>query len=560
MSRVERFQLRIGDRVGAVCSTTFDVSILETFAALAAGATLCIASQDETLTDVAHILTALEVTHVFATPTLISLLESPAQVPSLRFVALLGEPTTAKLFELWVRSVDLRNAYGPAEVAMNTHSRRFSATDDISRVGQRIGTSMPSVRSYVLDLHGILTLPGCVGHLHIGARKPGRLGHLSRGYISPTSANAHYTNHPRFGRLYNTGDLVFYTSDGEMNFLGRGDDQVKLHGVRMNLGDIEKTVQSNTDQQIAALMCDVSESSIPEQAIVLFVHIQTSERVTYAERADPPYSWLLPLSPGIREALWKLRGHAAEKLINVMVPRFWLPVRTFPRSDNEKVDRKVVKSCAVECSSHSRKAEYATLSPSRNGMPSMERIKQTALKQTLIECWKTVFRLPDDKIDVNATFLHVGGDSISAIPYVSSLRSKGVAGCTVSRLYESPTLSLLHDALKPLQIARSKLHTNDVKTGSKPQGKLDTERMTSAWRTVFCAHPTMHTTFVHILSRDVLSFFSVETAPSALFEPPRIVQSLLSPDAFEDELKTDRERGFEFGGAMFRLLTVEDKE
>ena len=194
----------------------------------------------------------------------------------------------------------------------------------------------------------------------------------------------------------------------------------------------------------------------------------------------------------------------------------------------------------------------------------------------------------------------------------------------MSRLYESPTLSLLHDALKPLQIPRSRLHTDDIKKGSNGvysmlesyddcrdiigrieleagalgisqsvikrvypatsmqramllqtgshselyitqvilsiQGKLDTERMTSAWRAVCCAHPTMHTTFVHILSGDVLSFFSVELTPSALFEAPRIIQSLVSPDTFENELKTDRGRGFEFGGAMFRLLIVEDKE
>jgi amino acid adenylation domain-containing protein len=369
MSHVERFQLRTGDRVGMVCSTTFDVSILETFAALAAGATLCIASQDEALTDLAHTLATLEVTHVFSTPTLISLLDGPAQVPSLRFVALLGEPTVAKLFELWVRSVDLRNAYGPAEMAMNTHSRRFSATDDITRVGQRIGTTMPSVRAHVLDLKGNLTLPGCVGHLHISAREPGRLGHLSRGYISPTSANTRFTHHPRFGKLFNTGDLVFYTFDGELNFFGRGDDQVKLHGVRMNLGDIERAVQRSTDQPIAAVLCNMSESSTPEQALVLFVHVRNPERVSHEEQRDLPCSWLRPLSPVVQEALRELRRRAAEQLMDLMVPRFWLPVRGLPRSDNGKVDRKVLKSWAVEFSSHehSGKGEYATLSlrPSR---------------------------------------------------------------------------------------------------------------------------------------------------------------------------------------------------
>ena len=619
-SHVERLQLRIGDRVGMVCSTTFDVSVLETFATLAAGATLCIATQDEILTNLAQFLRALEVTHVITTPTLISLLESPAQVPSLRFIALMGEPTTARLFELWVSAVDLRNFYGPAEMTINTHSRRFSVMDDLSRVGQRIGTSMPSVRSYLLDVHGNLTLPGCVGSLYIGAREIGKLSHLSRGYISPISANALYTNHPRFGRLYNTGDLFFYTFDGELNFLGRGDDQIKMHGVRMNLGDIERMIQNKTNQQIAAVVCNISESMVPEQAIILFVHFQTLECV---EEVELPCSWLLPLGVEIREILRELRQHAAEKLIDVMVPRFWLPVRTFPRSDNGKVNRKVLQLWAVEFSSHSKKAEYATLSQSGNSMCSTDRIRQTALGQTLIESWKSIFRIPDNEIDMNTTFLQVGGDSISAIRYVSSLRSKGVTGCTISKLYESPTLSLLHDTLESLQLPHSRTNTHSIEMGPNDiysmldpssdylhkirlikleagalgishgmikrvypttsmqramllqteshsefyitqvivdlRGELDTERMTSAWRAVCSAHPTMHTTFVHIMLRNILSFFSVEIDPSTL-NPPVIFQSLISPDTFMNKLKNDRERGFEFGSAMFRLLIVRVKE
>jgi amino acid adenylation domain-containing protein len=624
MSHIERFQLDIGDRVGMVCSTTFDVSVLEMFAALAAGAVLCIGSQDEILTDLAHTLDSLAITHIFATPTLVSLLEGPAQVPSLRFVALLGEPTTVKLFELWARSVDLQNAYGPAEVALNTHSRSFSSTDDKSRVTQRIGTSMPSVRSYVLDIDGNLTLPGCVGHLNIGDCDPGKLGHLSRGYITPAAANIRYTNHPKFGRLYNTGDLCFYTFDGELNLLGREDDQVKLHGVRMNLGDIERTVRGNANQQVAAAVCEISESSNPEQAIALFVNFPSSEYVPDVARAYSTCPWLLALSPEIRESLRELRLQAAEKLADVMVPKFWLPVNTFARNDNGKMDRKAIKSWAAEFSSFNRKSEYAILSSPVATTQGVKRLRKTWLGKILIDTWKCLFRLSGDEIDVETTFLHVGGDSISAIRYVSSLRSKEVVGCTVSRLYDSPTLSRLHDALQPLQVPRSSPVPSDIKssvpggnstrrflrnmpdsktrnalvadalgfsetvikkvypttsmqramllqTESHPelyitqvilslQGKLDIERMSSAWHAVCSAHPTMHTTFVRILSGNELSFFAVEVKPSALFGSPRISQRPTLSDTLESELKVERERIFKLGGTMFRLLIAEGEE
>ena len=128
-------------------STTCETSIVETFAILTAGATLCIASEGEILADMAHTLMLLKASHVFATPTLISLLDGPAQVPCLRFICLRGEPATANLLQLWAKSVDLRQAYGPAEAAITTHSSKISATDDKPRVIQRIGQSHPYLRS-----------------------------------------------------------------------------------------------------------------------------------------------------------------------------------------------------------------------------------------------------------------------------------------------------------------------------------------------------------------------------------------------------------------------------
>ena len=207
-------------------STTCEASILETFATLAAGATLCIVSEGEILADLAYTLMLLKVSHVFTTPTLISLLDGLAQVPSLRFLCLRGEPATANLLRLWAELVDLRQAYGPAEAAITTHSSKISATDGIPRVVQRIGRLLPYVRSFILDVHGNLVIPGTVNHLHIGARQPGKLDYLIQRFMSPVSAVTLYTDHPRFGRLYKTEDLAFYTFDGELHLLGRQDNQV----------------------------------------------------------------------------------------------------------------------------------------------------------------------------------------------------------------------------------------------------------------------------------------------------------------------------------------------
>ena len=84
--------------------------------------------------------------------------------------------------------------------------------------------------------------------------------------------------------------------------------------------------------------------------------------------------------------------------------------------------------------------------------------------------------------------------------------------------------------------------------------------MAAAWRAVCDAHPAMDTTFARILYNDELLFFSVELAPSTLSEPARIIKDTGSSDVFENELKVDHERGFRFGGSMFRLVIMEGTE
>ena len=624
MSSVERFQICPGDRVAMLSSTTCETSILETFARLAAGATLCVASESESLADLAHTLIFLKVSHIFATPTLISFLDGPAQVPSLRFLCLGGEPATANLLRLWAESVDLWQAYGPAEAAITTHSSKILATDDMPRVVQRIGWSLPYLRSFVLDVHGNLAIPGTVNHLHIGARQPGKLDYLIQGFALPESAVARYTDHPRLGRLCKTEDLAFYAFDGELHLLGHQDNQVKLHGQELKLSQIERSIQSGTDRRVAALLCDASGSSKSDQVIVLFIHFSTSDSMAQPEQCDPPCSWLLFLSANILETLRELRLHAAERLPDAMVPQFWLPIRALPRSDGGRTDHKTLSSWAGEFLSYSKNLDYASLNLSGDRLSSFERIQRTVLGQTLIKTWKTVFGLSGDRVNADITFLHAGGDSISAIRYVSSLRTRGVVGVTISLLYESPTLVQLHDALTPLQSPRHGLQVNDtssrvddiyrnleprhgrhdiadhiaremktldisqtavrrvypttsmqrnmlLQAESNPTlyitqailslcGELSAEHMAAAWRAVCDAHPAMNTTFARILYDDELLFFSVELAPSTLSEPARIIKGSGSLDVSENELKVDHGRGFRVGSSMFRLVIMEGTE
>jgi amino acid adenylation domain-containing protein len=609
MSHIERFEVGPGDRVGMVCSTTFDVSVLETFVALASGATLCIASRDEVLGNLGGTLHHLSTTHIFATPTLISLIEDPSQVPSLRFVTFLGEPITQALFERWIGRVVMHNAYGPAEVALNTHSRRFSETDDVLRMGQWIGDPMPSIVSYVLDANGNLTIPGCIGRLHIGERVAGKIGHLSRGYIWPRHANDRYIYHKRFGKLYNTGDLCFHAADGALNLIGRDDDQIKLHGILVNRGDVERTLQNLTPNSVAITICDevIAGASVSEPAVFLFMENRVYEKSATMERLCP---WLQSLDREISKQLHQIRSEASYKILENVLPKYWLPINALPVNNSNKLDRVVLKAWALEVLAHETiKLAYSTLTSPGHNIEEVENMCRTSLGSALVETWQIVFRVPRERIEVNTPFIYVGADSISAIRFVSCLRSKGVQGCSVSLLYDSPSLQSLYASLASIQIQDADgalTRTMQKSSHSAPpanslpvfsiaakvigvprdlvaklysttsmqqamwlqyevdpeiyvtqvvlrlEGRVDHRLMSSAWASTCNAHPILRTTFTRIPQNGRSLLMAVELKDQTLtefsVEPPHLgFQSL------EKLLEKERAKGFRLGGPMVRL-------
>lgn len=142
---IHEFGLVVGDRVGIVNRTNFHISILEIFATLAAGATLCITYTDTVTNSLADQIKSLSISHIFATPTMVSTLADPAQVPSLRFITLLDEPVSTRILNLWIKAVDLRYAKGP--VAMISHTRKILPEDTPLHVHQRTGNSISSLRT-----------------------------------------------------------------------------------------------------------------------------------------------------------------------------------------------------------------------------------------------------------------------------------------------------------------------------------------------------------------------------------------------------------------------------
>jgi amino acid adenylation domain-containing protein len=214
-------------RVLQFASYTFDNSLEEMFTSLQRGACVCVPSEEQRVNDLPGAIAELNVNFMDLTPTVAALLK-PTDVPSIRSLALGAEPLTKALIETWRPYVHVYGQYGPSEASINSAWRDFTNGGEATNIGRAIGSV-----SWVVDPENRDRLMpiGCKGELLI----EGPI--LSRGYLNdPEKTALAFIRDPEWActagptgrKFYCTGDLVQYTSEGEMMYMGRKDSQVKV--------------------------------------------------------------------------------------------------------------------------------------------------------------------------------------------------------------------------------------------------------------------------------------------------------------------------------------------
>ncbi|AYF73655.1 amino acid adenylation domain-containing protein [Nocardia yunnanensis] len=306
-AQYERFSGSPDARVLHVTSSSFDVSVGELLLALRAAATLVVAPTGAHIGDeLAEVIRAHGVTHVFMTPSGASTID-PADVPSLRHVAVGGEAVSPELVRRWDEAGrELINAYGPTEATVVVNITRAIRTGATVTIGRLI----PGAREWILDDRLRPVPVGAIGELYLGGLP------ITRGYRNRAELTV-----SRFvacpwapgERMYRTGDLVRWTADGEVEYLGRNDSQVKLRGFRIELGEIE-----------AAL------AALPQvrTAVVVLHHD--------AARGDQLVAYLVPAAGGVDVA--QVRAALAERLTAYMIPSAFMVLDAMPMTVNGKLD------------------------------------------------------------------------------------------------------------------------------------------------------------------------------------------------------------------------------
>ncbi|GAW19310.1 hypothetical protein ANO14919_087960 [Xylariales sp. No.14919] len=331
-------------RVFQFASHSFDASVAENFTTLLVGGCVCIPSERERKESLAEAVSRMQANFLFITPALARVLD-PDDFPSLETLIVGGELITEKELNLWMDKVDLHLAYGPTECTVfATATKRVTAETN----GRNVGTTI-NCRSWVVDPrdHDRLLPVGAIGELLLEGPT------VAGGYIGqPEQTAAVFIDRPPWlkafndkpSRSYKTGDLVRYNADGTLHFIGRKDNQIKLRGQRLELGEVEFQVRAQYCRPIdVAVELVIPDHKYREPYLVAFIYPASKEPPTSDEMLARPSSEFCAEAQATQRAL-------NERLPSYMVPTLFLPLQRIPLSANQKINRHILRQLANKLS------------------------------------------------------------------------------------------------------------------------------------------------------------------------------------------------------------------
>jgi amino acid adenylation domain-containing protein len=474
-------------RVLQFVSVSFDVSISEIGMALCSGARLYLAPSEALLpgAPLVHTLRRYGITHVSLPVAALAALPHDVELEQLSTVVVGGEALPPALAQRWAARCNLFNAYGPTEATVCVSQYQCS-----TKVHHNvpIGRPLNNTRIHLLDANQQVVPLGVVGEIHIGG-----IG-LARGYLNrPTLTAERFIADPfsndAGARLYKSGDLARYLPDGNIEYVGRNDFQVKLRGFRIELGEIETALAACDGVRDAAVIAMADAAAVPSMEKRLVAYIVPHE-------GTPP-------SPA------QLRLQLSAVLPDYMMPSAFVTLDAFPLTPNGKLDRQAMPT------------------PDRSALATTEyEAPLGATEIAVAAIWQDL--LKSSGIGRRDHFFNLGGHSLLAVQLASRLRTEMGVELALREVFANPTLSdlaklvdtiptaaaaAIHPADRsqalPLSFAQQRLWFLDqldhaasaayhLPSALRLEGKLDRDALLTALNRIVARHESLRTMFVQV--------------------------------------------------------------
>ncbi len=397
------FQLEPSDRVLHKTSLGFDVSFWEWCWPLVVGATVVLAA-DGQQSDAAYLVSAIRarrITTIHFVPSVLKILaeeEDLRNCRSLRRIICSGEAFPESLRQRCLRLLgdcELHNLYGPTEAAIDVTAWDCRSSGDYP--SPPIGHPIDNTQISIVDRDCNRVPVGAPAELHIAGDC------LARGYLNqPAKTAAQFVPNPYAkvagSRMYRSGDIARFLDDGAIEYLRRVDDQIKLRGVRIELGEVETVINGHPDVSgCAARVCEPN--------------------------ADPFLAAFVVPRAGCDVRIDDVRLHASQWLSTTMVPSRWVVVPSLPLTASGKLDRKQL--------SVPDDARSPTKQPGRPPVGQLE--------ETLAELFAELLGV--DEVDSNDDFFALGGHSLLANRLIAAIRRRCDVTLPLREVFVAPTVN-----------------------------------------------------------------------------------------------------------------------
>ncbi|TVP68127.1 MAG: amino acid adenylation domain-containing protein [Leptolyngbya sp. LCM1.Bin17] len=396
------------DTIYSVTTISFDIAALEIYLPLTIGAKVSVASR-QSASNADWLLSQLsssKATVMQATPATWQMLLASGWSSHYPLKVLCGgEALPTKLArEILETGSELWNLYGPTETTIWSASRQIVASETLARANyspSSIGRPIANTQAYILDPHLQPVPIGIPGELYIGGDG------LARGYLNrpDLTAEKFIANPFGEGRLYKTGDLARYLLDGNIEYLGRIDHQVKLRGFRIELGEIESILNHHEQVQQCAVI--LREDTPGNKCLVAYLVGEDTLEVN------------------------TLREFLKQQLPGFMMPSAFIQLDTFPLTPNGKIDRKAFPAPAPELT---RTGKFFA--------------PQTQQQRLIAGLFAQVLSLPVESIGLQDNFFELGGHSLLATQLMCILQESFNINIPLRALFEYPSVEALANSVE----------------------------------------------------------------------------------------------------------------